>query len=163
MVGCQGRLDASTRKRGRSGQRCVLVSPGWQARLPGATGCGMAQHRERFAGIDRPLAFCDCESGSDCEEFGFPLASASTVQVRPLPLQLLRNFSEAVDSASVSGSFGVEAFTDISKCPRQAVHHSVDRKAVIRHAGQRYSRAHKSLLSKSALLKLNWVPTSSKS
>jgi hypothetical protein len=32
---------------------------GRQARLPGAAGCGMAQHREKFAGIDSPLILAD--------------------------------------------------------------------------------------------------------
>ena len=77
MVGRQGRLDASTRIRStgrgsrrfvgscllapqgrRSGQRGILVSPNRQARLPRATGCGVARHRDGFAGIeqDRSLA-----------------------------------------------------------------------------------------------------------
>ena len=45
------------RKEGDRGQRGVLVSSGGQACLPGATGCGMAQHREAFAGIGSVIAF----------------------------------------------------------------------------------------------------------
>jgi hypothetical protein len=39
-----------------------MVQSGRQGCLPKTTRCGMAQHCERFAGIDRPVAFCDCES-----------------------------------------------------------------------------------------------------
>ena len=75
VVGCEGRLGTSPRvcstgrrRRGvvgarlpppqgrRSGQRNILVWSGGQARLQRRTRCGMAEHRERFAGIDRPLA-----------------------------------------------------------------------------------------------------------
>ena len=38
---------------------------GGKACLPTSTRCGMAQHRERFAAIDRPLAFCECGFGTD--------------------------------------------------------------------------------------------------
>jgi hypothetical protein len=50
----------------RSGQRSLLVQPGWQARLPRTAGCGMAQHREKLAGVERPLA---SESGSGCKMY----------------------------------------------------------------------------------------------
>ena len=37
----------------RSGQRTLLVRSGKQARLPRTTRCGVAQHREGIAGIER--------------------------------------------------------------------------------------------------------------
>ena len=48
------RLPASQGR--RSGQRGVLVRPGRQARLPGATRCGMAQHCERIAEVEPTVA-----------------------------------------------------------------------------------------------------------
>ena len=41
-----------------------MVTPGGEARVPTTTRCVMARNREGFARIDRPLAFCDCESAS---------------------------------------------------------------------------------------------------
>jgi len=49
---------------GRSGQRSVLVQSGGEACLPTAAKRGMAQHRERFAGIS-VLSCRDFSTGTD--------------------------------------------------------------------------------------------------
>jgi hypothetical protein len=49
------RLPASQGRRSR--QRSILVQPGGQARVPGAAGCGVDEHCDSFAGIERARLF----------------------------------------------------------------------------------------------------------
>lgn len=105
VVGREGRLDASARvcsagrrHRGfvgpcvpasqgrRPEQRSVLVQPGWQTCVPGTAGRGMGKHREGFARIDRPLAFCGCQSN----QTGVSEEPVSALEMYPCVLCKLR-------------------------------------------------------------------------
>jgi hypothetical protein len=50
------------RKEGDQGNAAYWYGRAGKPVCPGATRCGMARHRGRLAGINRPPAFRDCES-----------------------------------------------------------------------------------------------------